>query len=113
MPVFAQLRTQLRLSQINTGVHVTLGNLLWFGVLNLLQQTCEQSFNRNLFFSSHPLYQEGETGNKSPCKEAQYWFQLYVYMRIISGHTIRDTIAKSNYFSSPLLKTQTYQTALK
>lgn len=51
--------------------------------------------------------------NKSPCREAQYWFQLHVYMRIISGHTIWDMIAKSNYFSSPLLRTQTYQTALK
>lgn len=109
MPVFAQLRTQSCLSQINTGVHITLGNLLWFGVLNSLQQAWEQNFNRNLFFSSHPLYQEGETGNKSPCREAQYGFQLYVYMRIISGHTI----AKTNYFSSPLLRTQTYQTALK
>lgn len=48
MPVFAQLRTQWGLSQINTAVPITFGNSLWFGVLSSLQQAWEQSFNRHL-----------------------------------------------------------------
>lgn len=50
--MFAQLRTQWGLSQINTGVPIAFGNSLRFGVLNSLQQAWEQSFNRNLLLLS-------------------------------------------------------------
>lgn len=90
--MFAQLRIQWGLSQINTGVPVAFGNSLWFGVLNSFQQAAK--FQQES--SPPPILRNRRVRQGMNPRSAP--LQLNVYMRIISGHTIWDMLAQKQLY---------------